>query len=135
MKNGLEYCQYSVSKLLCLIMTLAALVLVTVSALIIQNGLYWLCFELITYSFKFVDKYGYVRKVVFRKMFFSPFQLEEDELKNAVLLVFANKQDLPNALTVGDLTDRLRLNEKKNRVSIKKKIVGTAVECRQSKHV
>lgn len=35
--------------------------------------------------------------------------LTEDELKEAVLLVFANKQDLPNALSVSELTDRLGL--------------------------
>uniref|UniRef100_A0AAQ4QWE7 ADP-ribosylation factor n=1 Tax=Gasterosteus aculeatus aculeatus TaxID=481459 RepID=A0AAQ4QWE7_GASAC len=35
--------------------------------------------------------------------------LNEDELKDAVLLVFANKQDLPNALTVNELTDKLGL--------------------------
>ncbi|XP_022057981.1 ADP-ribosylation factor 4 [Acanthochromis polyacanthus] len=41
--------------------------------------------------------------------------LQEDELKDAVLLVFANKQDLPNALTVSDLTDRLGLNVLRNK--------------------
>ncbi|CAN9499225.1 unnamed protein product [Ophioblennius macclurei] len=35
--------------------------------------------------------------------------LQEDELKNAVLLVFANKQDLPNALSVSELTEKLGL--------------------------
>eukprot|EP00960_Hanusia_phi_P026029 746030-Hanusia_phi.AAC.2 len=30
--------------------------------------------------------------------------LNEDELRNAVLLVFANKQDLPNAMTAAELT-------------------------------
>ncbi|XP_018620707.1 ADP-ribosylation factor 4-like isoform X2 [Scleropages formosus] len=33
--------------------------------------------------------------------------LQEIELQNAVLLVFANKQDLPNAMSVHDLTDKL----------------------------
>ncbi|XP_072291410.1 ADP-ribosylation factor 4-like [Eucyclogobius newberryi] len=36
--------------------------------------------------------------------------LQEDELKDAALLVFANKQDLPNALSVSELTDKLGLN-------------------------
>uniref|UniRef100_A0A3Q2VF60 ADP-ribosylation factor 5 n=1 Tax=Haplochromis burtoni TaxID=8153 RepID=A0A3Q2VF60_HAPBU len=36
--------------------------------------------------------------------------LQEDELKDAVLLVFANKQDLPNALSVSELTDKLGLH-------------------------
>lgn len=41
--------------------------------------------------------------------------LQEDELKDAVLLVFANKQDLPNALTVSELTDRLGLHALRNK--------------------
>lgn len=39
----------------------------------------------------------------------------EDELKDAVLLVFANKQDLPNALTVSELTDKLSLHSLRNK--------------------
>ena len=38
------------------------------------------------------------------------FQLQEEELKEALLLVFANKQDLPNAMPVGEITDKLGLN-------------------------
>ncbi|KAB0801189.1 hypothetical protein PPYR_05543 [Photinus pyralis] len=41
--------------------------------------------------------------------------LQEDELRDAVLLVFANKQDLPNAMTAAELTDKLQLNELRNR--------------------
>ncbi|XP_023137100.1 ADP-ribosylation factor 5-like [Amphiprion ocellaris] len=41
--------------------------------------------------------------------------LQEDDLKEAVLLVFANKQDLPNALTVSELTDRLGLHALRNK--------------------
>ncbi|KAH8342769.1 hypothetical protein KR084_012371 [Drosophila pseudotakahashii] len=41
--------------------------------------------------------------------------LQEDELRDAVLLVFANKQDLPNAMTAAELTDKLRLNQLRNR--------------------
>ncbi len=33
--------------------------------------------------------------------------LAEDELRDAVLLVFANKQDLPNAMKVQEVTERL----------------------------
>lgn len=36
--------------------------------------------------------------------------LSEDELRDAVLLVFANKQDLPNALSAGEMTQKLGLN-------------------------
>ena len=42
-------------------------------------------------------------------------QLEEDELRNAVLLVFANKQDLPNAMSVSDIQERLGLHTLRNR--------------------
>ncbi|XP_074552752.1 ARF GTPase 2a [Halichoeres trimaculatus] len=35
--------------------------------------------------------------------------LSEDELRESVLLVFANKQDLPNAMTAAELTDKLQL--------------------------
>ncbi|CAG9810685.1 unnamed protein product [Chironomus riparius] len=41
--------------------------------------------------------------------------LNEDELRDAVLLVFANKQDLPNAMSASELTDKLRLNSLHNR--------------------
>lgn len=41
--------------------------------------------------------------------------LLEDELRDAVLLVFANKQDLPNAMTASELTDKLGLNQLRNR--------------------
>ncbi|XP_045122217.1 ADP-ribosylation factor 4 [Portunus trituberculatus] len=41
--------------------------------------------------------------------------LHEDELRDAVLLVFANKQDLPNAMTAAELTDRLGLNQLRSR--------------------
>lgn len=37
--------------------------------------------------------------------------LQEDDLRDAVLLVFANKQDLPNAMNVSDLTNKLGLNQ------------------------
>lgn len=43
------------------------------------------------------------------------FQLQEDELRDAVLLVFANKQDLPNAMSAAELTDKLQLNQLRNR--------------------
>jgi hypothetical protein len=43
------------------------------------------------------------------------FQLQEDELREAVLLVFANKQDLPNAMTASELTQKLGLQALRNR--------------------
>lgn len=41
--------------------------------------------------------------------------LAEDELRDAVLLVFANKQDLPGAMKVQEVTERLGLNKIRNR--------------------
>ena len=41
--------------------------------------------------------------------------LAEDELRDAVLLVFANKQDLPNAMKVSEVTERLGLSKLRNR--------------------
>jgi ADP-ribosylation factor protein 1 len=41
--------------------------------------------------------------------------LNEDELREAVLLVFANKQDLPNAMSVAEITDKLGLHAIRNR--------------------
>ncbi|CAE6471561.1 unnamed protein product [Rhizoctonia solani] len=36
--------------------------------------------------------------------------LNEDELRDALLLVFANKQDLPNAMNASEITDKLGLH-------------------------
>jgi len=41
--------------------------------------------------------------------------LSEDELRDAALLVFANKQDLPNAMSVAELTDKLGLHSLKRK--------------------
>ena len=41
--------------------------------------------------------------------------LEEEELKEATLLILANKQDLANALPINELTQILQLNKLKNR--------------------
>lgn len=41
--------------------------------------------------------------------------LQEDELKDAVILVFANKQDLPNAMGVSEVTDKLRLHNHRDK--------------------
>lgn len=42
--------------------------------------------------------------------------LQEDELRDAALLVFANKQDLPNAMSAAELTEKLALNSLRNRM-------------------
>lgn len=36
-------------------------------------------------------------------------------MKDALLLVFANKQDLPNAMSVSEITDKLGLQGMRNR--------------------
>jgi len=41
--------------------------------------------------------------------------LSEDELREAILLIFANKQDLPNAMNAAEITDKLGLHSLRNR--------------------
>jgi ADP-ribosylation factor protein 1 len=41
--------------------------------------------------------------------------LNEDEMRDAVVLVFANKQDLPNAMTAAEVTEKLGLHNMRNR--------------------
>ena len=41
--------------------------------------------------------------------------LQEDKLQDAVLLVFANKQDLSNAMSATEIADKLGLNHLRNR--------------------
>mmetsp|Transcript_37543 Transcript_37543/g.49465 ORF Transcript_37543/g.49465 Transcript_37543/m.49465 type:complete len:181 (+) Transcript_37543:114-656(+) len=42
--------------------------------------------------------------------------MQTDELRNSKLLVFANKQDLPNAMSASELTNKLCLTNLRNRV-------------------
>ena len=37
--------------------------------------------------------------------------LNEDELRESILLVYANKQDLPNAMSAAEMTDKLGLHQ------------------------
>jgi small GTP-binding protein len=41
--------------------------------------------------------------------------LQEDELRDAILLVFANKQDLPNAMSAAEITEKIGLNQLRGR--------------------
>merc|ERR1712093_623487 len=41
--------------------------------------------------------------------------LAEDEMRDAVLLVFANKQDLPNSMTAAEITAKLGLHDMRSR--------------------
>ena len=40
---------------------------------------------------------------------------QEEELRDSILLVFANKQDLPSACSVGEVADALGLQSMRNR--------------------
>merc|ERR1712232_300639 len=41
--------------------------------------------------------------------------LSEDEMRDAVLLVFANKQDLPNSMPPAEVSEKLGLQSMRNR--------------------
>merc|ERR1711967_95159 len=41
--------------------------------------------------------------------------LADDEMRDAAVLVLANKQDLPNSMTAAEVTDKLGLNSLRNR--------------------
>merc|ERR1712222_213293 len=41
--------------------------------------------------------------------------LNEDEMRDAVVLVFANKQDLPNSMTAAEVSEKLGLHSMRNR--------------------
>ena len=41
--------------------------------------------------------------------------MNQEELKDAALLVFANKQDLPKAIPLAELTEKLGLNDLRKR--------------------
>ena len=56
-----------------------------------------------------------LRELIFREDLFLYICLQEDELRDAHLLVFANKQDLPNAMSASELTDKLGLQNLRNR--------------------
>lgn len=46
---------------------------------------------------------------------FLSLQLEEDELRDAAVLVLANKQDLPDAMPVHEMTEKLGMHAMKGR--------------------
>ena len=52
--------------------------------------------------------------------------MSEVELENCILLVLANKQDLPNAKDVDELTQSLELNQIKQQHHIQGTIAHTA---------
>jgi len=54
--------------------------------------------------------------------------LEEEDLRDAILLVYANKQDLPNAVNASELTDMLDLRSMKNKKFYTQKATATSGE-------
>ena len=62
------------------------------------------------FQFPYCDSFHF-----FLNDFLNYFKLKEDELSEAVLLIFANKQDLPNAMPAAELTEKLGLNTLRNR--------------------
>jgi ADP-ribosylation factor protein 1 len=55
--------------------------------------------------------------------------LNEDELRDALLLVFANKQDLPNAMNAAEITDKLGLHGLRQRTWYIQVSARTAAVC------
>jgi hypothetical protein len=58
--------------------------------------------------------------------------LNEDELREAVLLVFANKQDLPNAMNAAEITDKLGLHSLRQRgwyIQVRAPLAACCVPC------
>ena len=45
--------------------------------------------------------------------------LEEEELKNVIVLVMANKQDLPNAMSVEEIAEKLEIEKIRDRTICK----------------
>ena len=76
---------------------------------------YWRCYYSNTDAIIYVvdsadrDRIGIAREELVA-------MLEEPELANTILLVFANKQDLPNAMNVVEVTERLGLTHLRNRM-------------------
>mmetsp|Transcript_36992 Transcript_36992/g.82240 ORF Transcript_36992/g.82240 Transcript_36992/m.82240 type:complete len:182 (+) Transcript_36992:244-789(+) len=75
---------------------------------------YWRCYYPNTQAIIYVvDSSDTERIGISREEFHAI--LEEEELKDALILVYANKQDLPGALTEAQITEGLGLHDIKNR--------------------
>lgn len=59
-------------------------------------------------------KYGIVKTCAYNNVVMLLWHWQ-DELREAVLLVFANKQDLPNAMNAAEITDKLGLHSLRQR--------------------
>lgn len=42
--------------------------------------------------------------------------VHSDELRDCIILIFANKQDLPNAMTSSEIVDKMKLNNLRHRI-------------------
>ncbi|KAJ0583607.1 putative small GTPase superfamily, ARF/SAR type, P-loop containing nucleoside triphosphate hydrolase [Helianthus annuus] len=75
---------------------------------------YWRCYFPNTQAIIYVVDSSDTERLVIAKEEFHAI-LEEEELKGAVVLIFANKQDLPGALDDAAVTESLELHKIKNR--------------------
>ncbi|KAH0453898.1 hypothetical protein IEQ34_018222 [Dendrobium chrysotoxum] len=75
---------------------------------------YWRCYFPNTQAIIYVVDSSDTDRLVIAKEEFHAI-LEEDELKGSVVLVYANKQDLPGALDDAAITEALELHKIKNR--------------------
>eukprot|EP01004_Peranema_trichophorum_P008911 NODE_7659_length_754_cov_28.954041_g7045_i0.p1 GENE.NODE_7659_length_754_cov_28.954041_g7045_i0~~NODE_7659_length_754_cov_28.954041_g7045_i0.p1 ORF type:complete len:180 (-),score=20.11 NODE_7659_length_754_cov_28.954041_g7045_i0:151-690(-) len=75
---------------------------------------YWRCYYNNTDAIIYVVDSSDKERVGIAKQELSA-MLEEDELKDTVLLVFANKQDIEGCLSVADVSEHLGLSNIKNR--------------------
>lgn len=75
---------------------------------------YWRCYYPNTQAIIYVVDSSDVERIGTSSEEFHAL-LEEEELKDAILLVFANKQDLPGALSDAEVTEQLGLGSIKNR--------------------
>ncbi|TYI25700.1 hypothetical protein ES332_A05G068100v1 [Gossypium tomentosum] len=75
---------------------------------------YWRCYFPNTQAIIYVVDSSDTDRIGIAKEEFHAI-LEEDELKGAIALIFANKQDLPGALDAAAVTEALELHKLKNR--------------------
>ncbi|XVE71769.1 hypothetical protein DITRI_Ditri10aG0178400 [Diplodiscus trichospermus] len=75
---------------------------------------YWRCYFPNTQAIIYVVDSSDTDRLVIAKEEFHVV-LEEEELRGAVVLIFANKQDLPGALDDAAVTEALELHKIKNR--------------------
>lgn len=75
---------------------------------------YWRCYFPNTQAVIYVVDSSDTERLDISKTEFHAI-LEEDELKNAIVLVYANKQDLPGALDDAKISESLELHKIKNR--------------------